>query len=315
MLNKKYDITQCALYKCRSKKRLANLLNLSYETLASIDSVVSYHKFRMYKSGTTEKREITAPNNDLKRVQKRILVLLQRVTRPSWLLSGEKGKSYIDNGKAHIDSRFALMVDIRKFYENCGRESVYRFFREKLKVAPDIAEVLTDITTHDMIIPTGCPTSQILAYYAYCDMFEEIAETAAEHKCVFTLYVDDMTFSSPSPFNKDKLCSEVDRVLRKYGHRPKYEKTKYYSKGDTKPITGTIVTPDNQLDIPNSLQSKVFNGFKELKVLTLDSDINEETVRKYSTVCGQIQAANSIDSGRFREIGRIMRGHMKDLRM
>ena len=42
---KKYDITQCALYKCRTKKRLEYLLCLDLGGLKMIDSIIGYHKF------------------------------------------------------------------------------------------------------------------------------------------------------------------------------------------------------------------------------------------------------------------------------
>ena len=311
MQNKRYDITQCALYKCKSKRRLAKLLNVDYDTLVSIQGIISYYTFKTNKKGTSEKRDITAPNSELKKIQKRVLILLQRVIRPGWLISSEKGKSYIDNGKAHLGCQYALMVDIKKFYDNCGRESVYLFFVNKLKTSTDVAEILADITTLDKKIPTGCPTSQIMAYYAYSDMFYEIAQTATKHTCVFTLYVDDMTFSSANPFDKDKLCSDIDRVLRKYGHKPKYKKVRYYSSKESKPITGTIVTPDNKLDIPNSLQNKVYDGFKDIKALAEGIEIDCETTKKIATLCGQIQAAKNIDSGRFQEIGRIVKRKWK----
>ncbi len=32
----------------------------------------------------------------------------------------------------------------------------------------------------------------------------------------------------------------IDCVLRKYGHKPKYPKVKYYGPSDYKPITGTV---------------------------------------------------------------------------
>ena len=38
----------------------------------------------------------------------------------------------------------------------------------------DIAEILTAIVTYNGTIPTGCPTSQIIAFYAYQNMFQEI---------------------------------------------------------------------------------------------------------------------------------------------
>ena len=46
---RKYDITQCALYKCRTKKRLEHLLCLEPGGLKIIDSIIGYHKFEIDK--------------------------------------------------------------------------------------------------------------------------------------------------------------------------------------------------------------------------------------------------------------------------
>ena len=89
-------------------------------------------------------------------------------------------------------------------------------------------------------------------------MFTQIRECAESHACKFTLYVDDMTFSSAVPFNHQKLAREVDLILRRFGHRPKYRKVKYYSKTEAKPITGTIVTQNHELDVPTKLQKKIY---------------------------------------------------------
>lgn len=125
-----------------------------------------------------EKRNITAPDRRIKEIQTRILQLLQKVERPEWLISGEKGKCYIDNGKKHIHSNYFLTMDIKKFYDNCEREYVFRFFRDRLLMAGDLAGLCTDIVTYEGGIPTGCPTSQLLAFYAYENMFNEISEVA-----------------------------------------------------------------------------------------------------------------------------------------
>ena len=47
---KKYDITQCALYKCRTKRRLEYLLCLDLGGLKMIDSIIGYHKFEIDKN-------------------------------------------------------------------------------------------------------------------------------------------------------------------------------------------------------------------------------------------------------------------------
>ena len=294
---------------------MAKLLLIDYSVLIGIQKIISYHSFEIAKKGTAEKRPITAPSEQLKVVQKRILRLLQPIKRRNWLISGEKGKSYIDNGKAHIIGKYALTIDIRKFYDNCIREPVYHFFTEKLMVSPDAAKLLSDIVTYNRGIPTGCPTSQIIAYYAYADMFDEIADLAVNYSCVFTLYVDDMTFSSQYSFDKDKLCLEIDRTLRKYGHKPKYKKIKYYSKNDAKPITGTIVTSDNRLDVPNGLQEKVFNRFIGIKkqLSVSDASFDTEIAEEITKLRGQLQAVQNIVPNKFSEIKRVMTQAQKEI--
>ena len=74
-----------------------------------------------------------------------------------------------------------------------------------------------------------------------------------------------MTFSSKEPFSPEQLRQRIDRVLRKYGHKPKYPKVKYYGPSDYKPITGTIVTPKQSLAVPNGLQKIIYNAFQEIK--------------------------------------------------
>ena len=51
---KKYDITQCALYKCRTKRRLERLLCLEAGGLKVIDTIIGYHSFEIDKKLTQE---------------------------------------------------------------------------------------------------------------------------------------------------------------------------------------------------------------------------------------------------------------------
>ena len=303
---KKYDITQCALYKCRSKRRLEKILRLEQGGLKEINDIIRYHFFEIDKKNSHEKRKITAPDRKLKLIQRRILYLLQKVVRPEWLISGEKQKCYIDNGKMHLDGRYVLTIDIKKFYDNCTREPVYQFFIRKLKTSYDVAEILTDIVTYNGGIPTGCPTSQMIAFYAYMDMFMEIYEAAKIFDCKFTLYVDDMTFSSKNPFPYNKLAQKIDCILRKYGHRPKYPKVKYYSANDYKPITGTVVTPGQTLVVPNRLQETIYSTFQEIKDAVNNIDNSTEMVKQITSLKGQIQAARNIEAGKFPEIKHII---------
>ena len=307
MKKKTYPINQCALFKCTNKKRLEYLLTIEQGGLKLIQSVIKYSNFEIDKKNSDEKRKITAPQITLKQIQRRILYLLQSIERPEWLISASKGKSYIDNGKYHQNSSCVLTMDIKNFYDNCVRENVYRFFKDKMYTSSDVAEILTDIVTFNNGIPTGCPTSQIIAYYAYEDMFLNIKNIADKYGCDFTVYVDDLTFSSIKPFDVGKLQKEVIAVLRRYNHSPKKEKIKYYSRNEAKPITGTIVTKDHELTTPNALQHKIYMGFQELKN---DYSLDDETrYQKIQALEGRIQASKNIEteSDKFPEISRLTR--------
>ncbi len=302
---RRYNINQCALYKCKSKQRLIKILQISDEQIYDLESIIKYKSFSIPKKNSLEMRNITAPYEKIKYIQRRILVLLQKVSRPHWLISGEKGKSYITNGEQHIASNYFLTMDIKKFYDNCQREYVYSFFKNSLDMAGDIAKICTDIVTYNNGIPTGCPTSQIIAYYAYQDMFQEINDLSIGYGCKFTLYVDDMTFSSEYSFNVNAIKGKIDIILRKYGHKPKYSKVKYFSKGKPVPITGTIVTKNHELKTPISLQHKIYLNFQYIKSFQNATIKKEDDIKKLIRLKGQIQSVRNIEKDKFPEILRI----------
>jgi len=301
---KRYNITQCALYKCRNKRRLAQLLHINYEDLCNINELIRYYSFKRDKKDG-DKRLITAPANTLKKIQKRILNLFVFVERPEWLISGERGKSYIDNGKTHQRSKYFLTVDIRKFYENCSREYVYLFFHNTMLMSSDVSALLTDIVTFEKRIPTGCPTSQIIAYYAYHEMFENIFKiTTEKYGCIFTLYVDDMTFSSDSPFNPDQLSNDIDKALRSFGHKPKYSKVKYFPKKSHKLVTGVVVSNDNKLLVANNLQKRIYES--AMQQLDLSKQGSPLQGKELKTLKGRLQAARTVNPQKFPEIIRFV---------
>ena len=306
MTNKKlYSLNQCALYKCSSKKKLAVLLQTDINIFKNISSITNYKNFQVSKKGSSETRTITAPQNEIKKLQSKVFKLLQKVSRPDWLISSQLGKSYIDNGKSHLDSKFLLTIDIKQFYDNCSREYVYNFFRFRLLTPPDISKILTDIVTFEGGIPTGCPTSQVIAYYAYENMFIDISNIASKYGCTFSVYVDDMTLSSSHQFDYKKLTREIDITLRKYKHLPKYKKIQYYNNNRAKPITGTIVSDDNILKVPNQLQHKIIQDFDALKKMMSNdsSGFNEkEKQRIIRRLKGRLQAAKNINPKIFPEI-------------
>lgn len=159
-----------------------------------------------------------------------------------------------------------------------------------MECAPDVAQCLTDICTYQGGIPTGSPASQAVAYFAYADMFQEIEAIVHTYGCAFTLYVDDMTFSSQCGFSWRKLAFEVDGVLHRYGHQAKVSKTKYRLPNDFKIVTGICLTPDGGMVAPNRLKSRIVSNTRNLK--------DNGDLSLLPRIRGQIQAADYVEGKR-----------------
>jgi hypothetical protein len=115
-------------------------LKIDRYSLRKLSELIQYHDpfYKEKKDGS--KRKIIPPTKYLKRVQRRLLSLLSRIEKPEWVVS-TKGKSHIDNGRIHVNSNYMLTMDIQKFYDNCQREPVYRFFSDRLETSSDVAGV------------------------------------------------------------------------------------------------------------------------------------------------------------------------------
>ena len=284
--SKKYDLHQCALYKCKSKKRLAEILLVDLNCIKNSKDFIKYHSFCSTSKDNNKERLINAPQPFLKKIQKRLLELLRPINRPEWVMFGEQCKSYVKNAAAHQYSPYCVTMDIKGFYDHCHRDAVYRFCVDKLKTAPDVADILTNFMTWEQRIPTGSPVSQLLAYHAYEDMFCEINDYANSIEARFTLYVDDMTISSQNTFDPKKITAKVGDILRSYGHALSKNKTKYYSNDDFKLITGVAISPAHQLLIPNKLRFKIHN--EVMRINSTKHSVNT------SRLNGQLQAARAI---------------------
>lgn len=298
----KYCITQSPLYKLNNQRKLETLLKLEKYELNKRDKWIKYGSSGIPKDDG-DFRKISKPRRKIKTIQKRIQYFLSKIERPDWLMSGEKNKCYIDNAQYHVNSDYIITADIRKFYDNCKREYVYLALRKHFKMSSDVAGVITDIVTYNGGIPTGAPTSQLIAYYAYAEMFDEINKISCKYGCIFSLYVDDMVFSSENPINYTQLKKDVDIVLRKYNHKLKYKKFNYYSKNKNKIITGVALKPGKQLAVSNKLRYKIIKDIKMLK------DINskmtkQEKVKALLRIKGRMVAAKLVENDIFPEISR-----------
>jgi hypothetical protein len=236
-----------------SKRRVAQFLKCAVGDLPLLQSDEHYNVF------TDKGRQIEEPIGLKKRAHEAFFKELKTEETPDWLYSC-KGKSYIMNAQAHsFVNAYVLKVDIRKFYRNCDKKHVFQFFKDRryYALAGDIAGIISDILTFEGHIPTGSPASQLVAFWSYYDCFSEISRFAQANGVTFSLYVDDMVFSSENHI-KENFLYTLSKILNRYMLELNEKKIKRYLPNENKLITGVIITPCGTLDVPNKQRKKVY---------------------------------------------------------
>lgn len=261
-MSKCYPIENSPLYRLRNRRRLAELLYLPKNYFQE-EHTYCYNEFSRPKPNGNEKRQFAVPPDDLKDMQKHICILLKRIITPEWVMSGKKSCSYITNAEIHLKHRFVRTMDISKFYDSAQRSSIYNMFSQTFKMASDIAWIMTELVTYNGMLPTGSPSSQLIVYWTYFDMFQRINELSEKYDCRFSLYVDDMTFSSDFPI-KWQLRDEVSVVLRKNGLLAKSKKDHYYQANDFKIITGVGIRQGKKI-VPNNKRKQIIELYVQCK--------------------------------------------------
>ena len=279
-----YPLHQCGLYTARSKARLSVRLNRSVGfLLARANNPALYRTWNERKSnGGT--RLIEAPREDLKAVQKRIAELLQRVLPPEYLYSPVKGKSYVENAMAHRGSTEVRLLDVADYFGHCTAAAVYRFFYDDLQCAPDVAWILTGLTTRNGHLPQGSPCSPILSFYSCRPMWEKVASIVRSAGCTLTVYVDDITISGQSV--PEGVVWQVKQILHSYGHRHARKKERRHQNRAAE-ITGIMVAKD-KVAVPHRHYKKMQQARLAARVAEDDRERLSQTARARSLE-GQIQ--------------------------
>lgn len=261
--DKRYPLDQCALYRCRSKKRLFKLLQTSPGKYSELVAATNLYRPLLKKKKNGEPRLVHAPRFDLKRIQKRISELLMRLEPPDFLMSPVRGRSNIDNALRHRAEVAHRLIDVADFYPNCTANKVAQFFGKVLQCPPDVVAILVQLTTRSGALPQGSPASPILAYLSYRDMWDEVATIAEGAGNQLTVYVDDITISGLIVLGE--TVWNIKQSLWKHGHKTKESKEE--SRQGTPVIVTGVVLRDGALLLPNSQQQKRHQLRKALETM------------------------------------------------
>jgi RNA-directed DNA polymerase len=188
-------------YALRTRQDIAALVDISdYQLRYHLYIVSPQRRYKSFqipkKSGTT--RQITAPSSSLKIIQRKLNQVLQAVYRPKSCNHGfVRQKNILTNAREHVRRRVVLNIDLEDFFPsiNFGRVRGM-FISPPYKLNPSVATVLAQIYCFSNELPQGAPTSPIVSNMICAKIDDQLRALARKHRCLYTRYADDMTFST-----------------------------------------------------------------------------------------------------------------------
>lgn len=225
-----------------SWRRLEDLLEVGRETIQAVAQQAGryYQPFDRRKiRGTGKWRHIDNPQSELKALQRKIQrQLLAHFPFPESIVGGVRERSVLDHAKKHIQKLWVVTLDIKECFPSISNGDIFSVLRNYLGASTELANVLTRLTTFQHRLPQGAPTSPALANLALLPLCKKLFELAQRLELDFTMYVDDIAFSGDNAvFAIEPAC----RIIKEYGFRVSWQKTRVLSNEKPQEVGGLLV--------------------------------------------------------------------------
>lgn len=196
-------------------------------------------------------RKIMIPQDQLKSVQKEILKMFSKVyiknnIETTFSHGFEKKKSIISNAKIHKNKYLVLNLDLEDFFSSFhfGRIKGYLEKSKNFELSHEEAVVIANLICYQGVLPQGAPTSPIMTNMICHFLDLKLYNIAKKHKCSYTRYADDLTFSSNKKISEDEikqLLNDIEKQINKSGFKINDKKTRLQFKNNSQKVTGLIV--------------------------------------------------------------------------
>ena len=212
-----------------------------------------YTQFEIPKRNGTM-RLISAPNIQLKAIQKRLLKLIKEyvfdhteynmITPFSY--GFEKNKNIYTNARIHKNKRYILNIDLENFFNHFHFGRIYGFFKKNkyFKLNHNVSTIIANLVCFQGVLPQGAPTSPIVTNLI-CKHFDiQVLNLAKKYKLHYTRYMDDLTFSTNNKFFKDKydeFLTSIGKICIQNGFSINQNKIKFKNNQSRQIVTGLCV--------------------------------------------------------------------------
>ncbi|MEX6690234.1 reverse transcriptase family protein [Danxiaibacter flavus] len=190
------------------------------------------------QNGEIKYRDLYPSIHELKTIQKKINVFLQKIQLPDYVYGSVKGRNNIMNAEVHFGNKYFLLVDLKNYFTKISHHQVFDTFLY-FGFSHDVARMLTQLTTYNGCLPQGAPTSPVIANLVFVKTGLKLFDKAQLNNLTFTTYLDDLTFSSRNDFKE--LIPEILQEIKSNRFFLNYNKIRY--RKDFAEVTGVLLSP------------------------------------------------------------------------
>lgn len=214
---------------CESSKRTGNCwignplaiqVMFTAEKLKSEGIVLFEKHHKRKKNGKI--RIYYAPNEIIKEDLRALNVVLTSTydsRNADFQVAYKKGKSVYDNAAIHKNHKYVYNIDLKDFYPSCKRELVARYTRFLFKGALNTDGVLDKFLDYILIddgLFIGNPISGCLANTIISKPVSYMRNMCRKSDMGFSVYADDMSFSSDKFISKDYIVEIFNGAFDRY---------------------------------------------------------------------------------------------------
>jgi hypothetical protein len=262
-----------------------------------------YREFKI-KSKNGKVRDIVAPNDDLKKELQSLNGVFQYIfdkINSDFQIAYKKGKNILDNAEIHKTKKFVYNVDLKDFYPSCKKELVQKqinfFFKNSFNGEVTQEEFLNVILHNDALF-IGSPISGTLANVIISKTANYMKNIAKGFGMEFSVYADDMTFSSDRYIDRKVVEGIFNAAFVKYDLDTYFklnEKKFHGMSNNRRRITGVSINHEDQPTVSR-------NYYRELRVKIHKLSVGENDNINLQKLRGKIAFATMVDQS-----GKVLR--------
>lgn len=237
-------------------------------------------------------RECWDASPELKSAQARIVQMIFRhVVYPSYLMGGLPGRDHVRNAAQHADARVLVGLDIKSFFPSTTAGLVLDMFLHLFHFPPEVARLLTQLTTRAGQLPQGAKTSSYISNLVFYKAEPRLESRLRARGFRYTRFIDDITVSSKRDLENEDVQRVIQLVLgmlRRHGYHVARKKLVVERAGQRRTVT-KLVVGEGHVGLPVQKRSAIRAAVHQIETAGLSEENGASKTRRASAQIGQLK--------------------------